>query len=125
MSLPPSSRYYTTPDGVLTEVGLDAHIHDRDGALFKGIFMRNLRILYDASPRGDPQRQRYAQFIRRNVASATARAKTAGGLYGSYWQGPVDASARGCQQPGTVECGNATGATPQISALLLLAAAPP
>jgi hypothetical protein len=35
----------------------------------------------------------------------------------------VDAKAKGCQQPGKAECGNATGTVPQISALELLSAA--
>ena len=52
-------------------------------------------------------------------------ARTSDGMYGAYWQGPVDPSARPCSQPGHAECGNATGAVPQISALELLAAVTP
>eukprot|EP01043_Picozoa_sp_COSAG02_P061287 COSAG02_NODE_8206_length_2660_cov_1.436548_2_plen_88_part_00 len=34
----------------------------------------------------------------------------------------ADANAKGCEQPGKAECGNATGTVPQISALELLSA---
>ena len=66
--------------------------------------------------------QVYREFIKTNMESMVAHAKTAEGLYGAYWQGPVDPHAAGCQQPGKAECGNATGTVPQISALELLSA---
>ena len=121
---------YTTAGGILQEENM---IHDRDAALFKGIFMRNLRLLIEAcvgpgsshyshySPNVE-RAEVYGAFIKRNVASMVANARTADGLYGAYWQGPVDPHAAGCQQPGKAECGNATGTVPQISALELLSA---
>ena len=64
----------------------------------------------------------YRAFITKNLQSMVANAQTADGLYGADWQGPVDPHAAGCQQPGKADCGNATGAVPQISALELLSA---
>ena len=117
---------YTTAGGILRE---EAAIHDRAGALFKGIFMRNLRLLIeacDSPPHYSPNVEKakvYRKFISKNMASIVVNAKTADGLYGAYWQGPVDPHAAGCLQPGgKAECGNATGAVPQISALELLSA---
>ena len=118
---------YAYVGGILRE---ESAIHDRDGALFKGIFMRNLRLLIEActgphSTHWAPNVQRaqvYRNFIKANMESMVANARTADGLYGAYWQGPVDPHAAGCQQPGKDECGNATGTVPQISALELLSA---
>ena len=117
---------YVTAEGILQECG---SIHDRDGALFKGIFIRNLRMLVDACnssaarPHDKAQAQRYSAFIQKNFESMTAHARTPDGLYSAYWQGPVDPKTKPCQQPGKAECGNATGTVPQISALELLTAA--
>ena len=97
-------------------------ISAQDGDLFKGIFMRNLGRFADAFPVGDGRRIRFRAFIAQNVRYIQAHASTPGHLYGGLWQGPVDAKAAPCTQPGHVACGNATGAVPQISALLLLAA---
>ena len=116
---------YTTAGGILQE---ENPIHDRDGALFKGIFMRNLRLLIeecDSAPHYSPNVQHadvYRAFIKKNMESMVARAQTEQGLYGAYWQGPVDPHAVGCAQPGKAECGNATGTVAQISALELLSA---
>ena len=117
---------YVTTEGILQECG---SIHDRDGALFKGIFIRNLRMLVDACngsaarPHDKAQAQRYSTFIQKNFESMMAHARTPDGLYSAYWQGPVDPKTKPCQQPGKAECGNATGTVPQISALELLTAA--
>ena len=118
---------YTTAGGILQE---EMPIHDRDGALFKGIFMRNLRLLIEAcvsAPHQGPNVEKagvYRAFVHKNMASMVENARVnSSGLYGAYWQGPVDPHASGCQQPGKMECGNATGAVPQISALELLSAA--
>ena len=97
-------------------------ISAQDGDLFKGIFMRNLGRFADAFPVGDGRRIRFRAFIAQNVRYIQAHASTPNHLYGGLWQGPVDAKAAPCKQPGHVACGNATGAVPQISALLLLAA---
>jgi predicted alpha-1,6-mannanase (GH76 family) len=68
--------FYTTQDGILRETG---NIHDRDGALFKGIFVRNLRLLAEVAPEA-AESARYLAFINSNAASLQKRAQTPDGL---------------------------------------------
>ena len=99
---------FVTADGVLQEAEV---ISSEDGALFKGIFMRNLgrfaSVLASSASSdgngGDALHAYYTQFIKRSVASATTHAMLPDTfMFASDWQGPVDASSPGCKQGGQV-----------------------
>ena len=114
-----------TAEGVLEE---PEAIISQDSSLFKGVFMQNLALFANALGRSrtiaPTLRTTYQQFIARSAQSATSKAMTSDYQFGSLWEGPVDRQAPACKQPSKLPCGNATGATPQVSALLLLIAAP-
>lgn len=63
-----------------------------DGVQFKGIFVRNLRLL-DAS---DPQ-AKYESFIKTNADAIWMRAQGPGHQFGQVWSGPFDAGNAGSQ----------------------------
>lgn len=58
-----------------------------DGAQFKGIFLRNLVALYEASPQPT-----YKSFIETNANAIWRHARGAGYDFGQVWSGPFDGS---------------------------------
>jgi len=63
-----------------------------DGVQFKGIFVRNLMALDDASPQ-----QRYKTFIEANADSILANAQGKDHEFGQVWSGPFDGANAGTQ----------------------------
>ncbi len=63
-----------------------------DGVQFKGVFMRNLMALNQASP--DP---RYATFAVTNAESIWNTSRDASNAFGQVWSGPFDAENAGSQ----------------------------
>lgn len=57
-----------------------------DGSQFKGIFLRNLAVLYRVQPRA-----RWKRFILRNADSILASDRTPGHTFGLVWSGPPGA----------------------------------
>jgi predicted alpha-1,6-mannanase (GH76 family) len=74
---------------------------DRDGALFKGIFMRNL---YDFSRARF--RPAYQQFICANARSIWANNRNRKNQFGLHWAGPFD-QADACRQTSALDALNA------------------
>ena len=104
-----------TKDGILSEVcGSSCN---EDGVTFKGIFVRNLRALIDNPFLDAATKTRYCTFLNHNARSAVAHARTAAGLYGGLWQGPVTNQSSPVPQTDNI------GAAPQTSAVELLVAA--
>lgn len=97
-------------------------IRDRDQAQFKGIFARGLRTLMSTAGVDAGHRELFAGFLEENARSVVAKDRTADGLYGGLWEGPVDPHATPCGHAAH-DCGNTTGPTPQTSAAMLLTAA--
>lgn len=67
-------------DGILTEVGWPDAL-DPTRAMFKGVFVRNLKYLHAASPR-----EAYVGFLQKNADAVWARSREQGFL-GPNWQG--------------------------------------
>lgn len=75
-------------DGILTEpCETLAQGCDGDQTQFKGIFMKNLKVLYDKV--GDP---RYQEFMLDNARSVWANSQNDLGQFGVNWSGPFDRS---------------------------------
>ena len=71
------------PDGILREI-CEPDCGD-DGPQFKGIFMRNLAALYQAT-----QQQRYKEFIVKNADSVWLHSRNHSNELGLSWLGPFD-----------------------------------
>lgn len=67
-------------DGILTEIGWPEDL-DTTRAMFKGVFVRNLKYLHAASPR-----EEYVVFLQKNADAIWARDRE-GGFIGPNWQG--------------------------------------
>jgi predicted alpha-1,6-mannanase (GH76 family) len=106
-----------TEHGVLEEPEV---IRNEDGVLFKGIFMRNLGRFAEVLDTEPAIQASFRQFIGNNIRSIEVKAATVDYAFGGLWEGPIDPKAAPCTDPSGGVCGNATGATPQISGLLLL-----
>lgn len=72
-----------TVKGILTE----STVSGNDTPQFKGIFVRNLGILYKAAPS-----DRYKAFIDSNAASIWANDRGPNYAFGAMWQGPFDSA---------------------------------
>jgi predicted alpha-1,6-mannanase (GH76 family) len=70
--------------GILIEPCEDADCGG-DGPQFKGIFMRNLFILYEADHKAI-----FRQFILHNAAAIWQHNKNAANQFGLHWDGPFD-----------------------------------
>ncbi|KAK9435292.1 glycosyl hydrolase [Metarhizium brunneum] len=72
-------------NGILTETGGCDAAGDcgRDGAQFKGVFIRNLRYLNDVAPH-----QEFKDFIIQNAKSIWAKDRTSDNQFGVAWAGP-------------------------------------
>ncbi len=73
-----------SPHGILRESCESAGGCGTDARIFKGIFMRNLKSLYDVVP--DP---RYGAYLRANADAVWARDRR-GSDFGLHWAGPFD-----------------------------------
>lgn len=73
-------RHLVDQDGILTEIGWPEDL-DPTRAMFKGVFVRNLKYLHAASPR-----EEYVVFLQKNADAVWARARDEGFL-GPNWQG--------------------------------------
>ncbi|KAF2199660.1 Six-hairpin glycosidase [Delitschia confertaspora ATCC 74209] len=71
-----------TDNGILTETG--GIEEDTTLAMFKGIFVRGLRRLYEESPRDV-----YRDFLRGNADSVWGNDRDGNGFMGPRWQGPL------------------------------------
>jgi predicted alpha-1,6-mannanase (GH76 family) len=81
---------------------------DNTAAQFKGIFLRNLRILQQASPRPE-----FATFITKNADSIWANDRTISGsetLLGQVWSGPFVVPANATTQSSALDALVAAGA---------------
>ncbi|RMY43891.1 hypothetical protein D0863_16289 [Hortaea werneckii] len=91
--------------GILTETAfLLTHPNlDLVSAQFKGIFVRNLALLYSVRPR-----EGYRDFLQRNARSIWERDRIPEGknegLLGASWQGPGDASVSSAAQGSGLDC---------------------
>ncbi|KAI7298883.1 hypothetical protein KC315_g17847, partial [Hortaea werneckii] len=92
-------------EGILTETAFLPTHPDLDlvSAQFKGIFVRNLALLYSVRPR-----EGYQDFLRRNARSIWERDRIPEGenegLLGAAWQGPGDASVSSAAQGSGLDC---------------------
>ena len=75
-----------SPGGILREPCEPSGTCDPDARIFKGIFMRNLKSLYDRV--GDP---RYEAYMRANAESVWAQDRR-GSQFGLHWAGPFDST---------------------------------
>ncbi len=98
---------FNSADGILLEKGCGEGTCG-DGAIFKGVFIRNLAALLRASPADRPERARFEAFLTRNANAAWGN-RLESGLFGLRWDKVV---------PG----GNLVGT--QCSGIDLLLAAP-
>ncbi|KLJ06356.1 hypothetical protein EMPG_09276 [Blastomyces silverae] len=69
-----------------------------DGPQFKGIFMRNLQILHEASPRA-----KYKTFIKKNANSIWGKARNKKGQFGVNWAGPFAPPALASSQSSALD----------------------
>lgn len=76
-------RDLTGGDGILREP-TQGDLGD-DGPQFKGIFVRNLAVLYGVTE--DPA---YRDFILTNANALWSRSRSAAGAIGAHWEGPFD-----------------------------------
>jgi predicted alpha-1,6-mannanase (GH76 family) len=74
------------PNGVLSEPAEREHGGGRDVPQFKGIFIRYLALLYDAT-----RQPEYFGFLSRNAHSVWFNNRDASNQFGLRWSGPVDA----------------------------------
>jgi predicted alpha-1,6-mannanase (GH76 family) len=66
---------------------------DEDQPLFKGIFMRNLKLLADqADPTGRPGGVSYREYLRRNAVAVWSNDRR-GDEFGLSWSGPFDSAS--------------------------------
>lgn len=77
-----------TEDGIVTEPGPASG----DTVLFKGIFVRNLRVFAEIADLSG-----YREFVLANAASAWDRARNGSDQIGFRWQGPFDSADAGRQ----------------------------
>jgi predicted alpha-1,6-mannanase (GH76 family) len=70
-------------NGILVEPG-EPELGN-DGPQFKGIFIRNLRVLYDAT-----REPRYRDFIIASAESIWSRSRGYSDFLGGRWTGPFD-----------------------------------
>lgn len=73
-----------SPDGILREPCDPLLSCGRDRPMFKGIFMQNLKLLYDRV-----QRPAYQAYLRRNAISVWTWDRS-GAVYGVSWTGPFE-----------------------------------
>jgi predicted alpha-1,6-mannanase (GH76 family) len=73
-------------DGILTEpcTGLTCPTQNPDQTQFKGVFMRNLKVLYQVTGN-----QAYRTFLDRNALSILLNDRTASNMIGFDWAGPI------------------------------------
>lgn len=76
--------YNSSDNGILVEKGCGDSNCGKDGAIFKGIFIRNLEILLNASPAERPERERMEKFLTLNANAAWAN-RLDTGLFGVRW----------------------------------------
>lgn len=76
-------------NGILTEPG---NLSGGDGPQFKGIFMRNLMVLYQALPGTSAQATQYRSFADANAQSIWLNDRNSGNELGGLWQGPFDSA---------------------------------
>lgn len=99
----PSNIYLETASKIATaalkKLSVDGILHEpcepdcgNDGPQFKGIFMRGLQALQQASP--DPA---FAKFIQQNADSIWDRARGDGNKLGLVWSGPYKAATAATQ----------------------------
>jgi predicted alpha-1,6-mannanase (GH76 family) len=87
-------------DAALTKLtDADGVLHDKcepkcgaDGIQFKGIFVRNLRVLNDVAPE-----ERYAKAFAVNAEAIWAKNRTPENNFGTVWSGPVTTPDAGTQ----------------------------
>jgi hypothetical protein len=77
-----------TSNGILTEPILSG----TDSPQFKGVFMRNLMVLYAALPTTGTQDAQYKSFTDANANSIWTNDQAAGYEFGGIWQGPFDSA---------------------------------
>ena len=86
-----------TTSGVLEDRLQPGQAEGADMPQFKGVFLRNLARLYQASP--DP---RYAAFARTNADSILSHDQGPNHQFGCHWQGPFD-SGDGTRQTAALD----------------------
>lgn len=79
-------KFLVTPEGILREP-CEAGGCDSNGAQFKGIFLRNLFLLYQVH-----KLPRYRAFILKNVISLWENNRNESHQFGVYWAGPYDSA---------------------------------
>ena len=90
----------STNQGVLRELGEEANgcstnqncginSTNNAAATFKGVFVRNLRELYDQNKALGRSTHTWASFLKKQRESVIANARTATGDFGFFWTGPV------------------------------------
>lgn len=80
--------HLTTSNGILNETTVSGG----DAPQFKGVFVRNLMLLYAALPDSDPHRQRYRKFVDANAGSIWMHDQKKHQRFGAVWQGPFDSA---------------------------------
>lgn len=78
-------RTLVNEEGILTEPCERNSDCGGDGSQFKGIFMRNLGVLYGAT-----RNPAYREFLRKNADSIWAKARSGEDHFGLRWAGPFD-----------------------------------
>nr|AGS49725.1 glycosyl hydrolase [uncultured bacterium esnapd14] len=68
--------------------------YPEDGAAFKGVFVRNLRLLLDVSTSIGHPNSRWAEFLHRQTASIVANDRAGWAEFGFHWEGPIRLSFR-------------------------------
>ncbi|HOW89469.1 MAG TPA: glycoside hydrolase family 76 protein [Elusimicrobiales bacterium] len=76
--------YNSAGNGVLMEKGCGDGNCGNDGAIFKGIFIRNLEHLLKVSPSDRPEKKSLEEFLSRNAEAAWAN-RLDDGLFGVRW----------------------------------------
>jgi predicted alpha-1,6-mannanase (GH76 family) len=75
----------TNDTGVFIEKVCDPMCGEGDGVQFKGVFARNLALLYEVKPK-----EEYRQFFIRQSDALWNDARSEKSELGKYWQGPFD-----------------------------------
>jgi predicted alpha-1,6-mannanase (GH76 family) len=76
-------------NGILTEPG---NLSGGDGPQFKGIFMRNLMVLYQAIPGTSAQAAQFRSYAQTNAQSIWKNDRNSANQLGGLWQGPFDSA---------------------------------
>lgn len=88
-------EHMTNTSGVFIEKVCDPMCGEGDGVQFKGVFARNLSLLYEAKPK-----DAYRSFFIRQSDALWNDARSANDELGKYWQGPFDTAEAKRQSAG-------------------------